>query len=232
MKINVILCDIFEDIMPFENISYNSMIADTFKSVNNNLKFEFFEAFARDLPDIIEEDDIFLIPGSRYEAYSDAPWLVELRHFIQDLHEQKAKMIGICFGHQIIAEALGGRVEKAVVGFGLGLRDADIVDPTIGKKFSSGKLSLLNYHEDQVVIIPPEAKLLASSNFCPVEAYTIGKHIICTQGHPEYDTNYMRYLLRNHANEVSEIHKMKALKTLNTPANSKEIASYMLRFLE
>ncbi len=232
MKINVILCDIFEDLMPFEDISYNSMIEDAFKSVNKNIKLEFFEAFARDLPEIIEEDDIFLIPGSRYEAYGDAPWLVELRHFIQDLHEQKAKMIGICFGHQVIAEALGGRVEKAVAGFGLGIREADLINPQHAMRFKNGKLSILNYHEDQVVIIPPEAELLAGSSFCPVEAYTVGKHIICTQGHPEYDTNYMKYLLKNHAKNVSEINKMKALKTLSKPSNSREIISYILDFLE
>lgn len=231
MKINVLLCDVFEDIMPFEDISYNSMIEDLFNSVHPNIKYEFYEAFARDLPDTIEEDAIYLIPGSRYEAYSDTPWLNELRHFIEELHDEKAKMIGICFGHQLIADTLGGLVEKAVVGNGLGVRDAEICESKFEREFPEKQVCLYNYHEDQVVILPSKAKIFAKSTFCPIEAYTIENHIICTQGHPEFDVSYMRFLIRNHCTNISEITRMKALKSLKKDTNGKEMASFMLKFL-
>lgn len=231
MKVIVLLCDVFEDIMPFEDVSYNSMLSDAFLKADANLKFEYYEAFARDLPDCIESDAIYIIPGSRFDAYADYPWLNELRHFIEELHDEKAKMIGICFGHQLIAETLGGRVEKAVAGVGLGVRDAEICIPSIAKHFKAKKLSLQNYHQDQVVILPKQAKIIASSSFCSIEAYTIGKHIVCVQGHPEYDVHYMRYLIRNHSLNVSEITRMKALKSLDKETNGEETICFMLNFL-
>jgi len=231
MKINILLCDVFEDIMPFEDITYLSMIKALFDSVMPNIKYEIFEAFARDLPDTIEENAIYVIPGSRADAYDDAPWLVELRHFIEDLHEDKAKMIGICFGHQLIAESLGGRVEKAVVGYGLGVRESEFYNQQIANCFTSGKLSSYYFHQDQVVILPPDSIPLATSSFCPIEGFTIGKHIITVQGHPEYDAAYMRFILKNHSNELSEIARMRALKTLQEETNGTEIVKYMLDFL-
>jgi len=231
MKINILLCDIFEDIMPFEDITYVTMLQSLFDSVRDNIHYQVFEAFARDLPDVTEENAIYLIPGSRADAYSDAPWLKELRQFIQELYDEKAKMIGICFGHQVIAETIGGRVEKAVVGSGLGVREAEFCSPSVAAHFKSGKLQLINYHEDQVVILPPSAKPLATSSFCPNEGYTVGKHIITTQGHPEYDASFMRFILKNHAFDESEITRMKALKTLDKETNGKEMADYMLSFL-
>lgn len=232
MKIIVLLCDVFEDIMPFEDISYNSMISDAFLSVKADIKFEFYEAFARELPDTIEDDAIYLIPGSRSDAYADIPWLNELRHFIEELHDEKAKIIGICFGHQLIADTLGGRVEKAVSGVGLGIRDAQICIPQVAKQFEHACFTLHNYHQDQVVILPKEAKLVASSNFCPIEAYSIGKHIFCLQGHPEFDSNYMRFLIRNHSFNVSEIIRMKALKTLERDTNNTDTLKHILKFMQ
>lgn len=231
MKINILLCDIFEDIMPFEDITYISMLQSLFDSVRENIHYQVYEAFARDLPDVIENDAIYLIPGSRAEAYSDAPWVVELRQFIQDLFDEKAKMIGICFGHQIIAETIGGRVERAVVGSGLGVRDAEFCSQSVAQHFKLGKLRLMNYHEDQVVILPPNAKPLATSDFCPNEAYTVGKHIITSQGHPEYDASFMRFIIKNHSFNESEISRMKALKSLEKETNGQEMAAYMLSFL-
>lgn len=231
MKINILLCDVFEDIMPFEDITYVSMIQSLFDRVMPNIKYEIFEAFARDLPDIIEEDAIYLIPGSRSDAYSDAPWLVELRNFIEDLYKEKAKMIGICFGHQLIAETLGGRVEKAVMGYGLGVRESEFCSSATSNHFSSGKLSLYYFHQDQVVILPPGSLLLATSNFCPTEGFTIGKHIITVQGHPEYNAAYMRFVLKNHSHEISEIMRIKAIKSLQEETNGEEMVKYMLNFI-
>lgn len=217
--------------MPFENISYISMIQSLFESVYPNLSYEIFEAFARDLPDIIEEDAIYLIPGSRSDAWSDAPWMVELRSFIEELHKEKAKMIGISFGHQLIAETLGGRVEKAVAGYGLGVRESEFCDAAITNHFKSGKLSLHYFHQDQVVILPPESKPLATSSFCSTEGFTIGKHVITVQGHPEYDSTYMRYVLKNHSYNISEIMRIKAIKTLQEETNGLEVVKYMFNFL-
>jgi GMP synthase-like glutamine amidotransferase len=233
MKVNVLLCDVFEDIMPFENVSYNSMLMDMINRVRPDIKirYEFFEAFARDLPDTIEEDALYIIPGSRFDAYSDTPWLLELRHFIQELHDEKVKMLGICFGHQLIAETLGGRVEKAVVGTGLGVRNAKMISNKLSKELNLQEIRLNNYHQDQVVSLPKNATIHASSEFCPIELYSIDKNIICIQGHPEYDSNYMRYLIRNHSLNTSEITRMKALKSLEIELNSNETTNYLLKFL-
>ena len=230
MKINILLCDIFEDIMPFEDISYVSMIQTAFNAVRPNITYEIFEAFARDLPVSIEENATYLIPGSRFEAWSDSPWLNELRTFIQELHREQAKIIGFGFGHQVIAEALGGRVEKTITGNGLGVRTSTFSDDSVATLFRKKTLQLFYFHQEQVVIPPPESKIFVSSPFCPIDGLTVNKHIITVQGHPEYTEQYIQFLLRKKM--TPEISRIKALKTLQQDTNEKELITYILHFLQ
>lgn len=232
MKINILLCDVFEDIMPFDDINYLQMIQKLFLAEDPTIKFEVFEAFARDLPQKIELDSVYLIPGGRATSYEDVPWINELANFITELHEEKVKMVGICFGHQLIAEVLGGRVEKAYNGWGLGIRESKITNKEYAHFFSNESLTLSNIHQDQVVILPPHAEILASSDFCAIEAFTIGKQVICFQGHPEYNNEYMRHLIKHQSFQISEILRTKALRSLNQITNEKELVKFTLSLLK
>ncbi len=231
MKVNLLICDIFEDLMPFEDTSYVKMVQQLFTEVQPTFTFEVFEAFAGDLPKNIDKNAIYIISDSRANPCSEIPWVVNLKQFIKELHHKEAKTIGISFGHQLIAHTLGGRVENAIVGIALGIREVQLCHTEANNYFIGGKFNLFHYHQQQVVTLPTNSELFAYSNFCPIEGFTIGKHIITIQGNPEYNEIYIRFLLKNQLNEVPEIIRLKSVKSLKQKNNGKEIISYMVNFL-
>ncbi|MGG7566584.1 type 1 glutamine amidotransferase [Rhodovulum sp. DZ06] len=137
------------------------------------------------LPESPGDADAWLITGSRHGAYEDHPWIAPLEAFIRACRDADAPMAGICFGHQIMAQALGGKVVKADVGWGLGAQ---------GYKGSAGELRLLGFHQDQVVELPAGAEVTAGSGFCPVAALRYGDWGRSWQGHPEFEAPFIRAL--------------------------------------
>ncbi|MEZ5904065.1 MAG: hypothetical protein R3C69_02820 [Geminicoccaceae bacterium] len=109
-------------------------------------------------------------------------------------------MVGICFGHQVLASALGARVEKAAVGWGVGPHHYAIEErpgwmgPDQGGAAPDG-FTLNAMHQDQVLDLPPGARLVASSPFCPIAALAYGDHALSFQAHPEFDNGFERELI-------------------------------------
>ncbi|MCB1359067.1 MAG: type 1 glutamine amidotransferase [Maritimibacter sp.] len=132
-----------------------------------------------------EEADGWLIGGSRHGVYEDHPWIAPLEQLIRDIVAADRPLVGICFGHQIIAKALGGRVEKYQGGWALG--------PT-GYDFDGTPLTLNAWHQDQVVAPPPGAEVIASNDFCRYAGIRMGNKTYSVQPHPEYDAEMMRGL--------------------------------------
>lgn len=108
-KINILLCDTFPGLLPPEIPSYASMFREMFRAVDGSLEFEVFPVMAGILPKELEKDELYLITGSNSSAYDDDPWILELIQWIRDVASLHIKLIGICFGHQVIAQALGAR---------------------------------------------------------------------------------------------------------------------------
>ncbi|MBD3678882.1 MAG: type 1 glutamine amidotransferase [Rhodobacteraceae bacterium] len=141
-------------------------------------------------PASVEAADGWLISGSKHGAYEDHPFIPPLEDFIREAHAGKRPMIGICFGHQIIAQALGGKVEKFPGGWSVGRQEYD---------FGGNKLALNAWHQDQVTRRPEGAKLEASSEFCENAALSYGGHIFTLQPHPEFDEAMIDGLIRYRA---------------------------------
>ena len=122
--------------------------------------------------------DGWLLTGSRHGVYEDHPFIAPLADFVRACHAAKRPMIGICFGHQIMAQALGGRVEKFAGGWTVGRQSYD---------FGGTTYHLNAWHQDQVVAMPPGATLLARNDRCAIAALTYGPHAVSVQPHPEFD---------------------------------------------
>ena len=99
-------------------------------------------------------------------------------------------MLGFCFGHQLIAQALGGQVSKSEKGWGLGTRMFKVLRNETWMTPTLEEMTLLYSHQDQVTQLPPQATALGTSEFCPNEMFSIENHIFCMQGHPEFDAKY------------------------------------------
>ncbi len=139
------------------------------------------------IPDDVHACDGWLITGSKHGAYEDHAWIPPLEAFIRDVHAARVPMVGICFGHQIIAQALGGRVEKFDGGWSIGQTTYRI---------EGQDLSLNAWHQDQVVEVPEEATVVGQSDFCRYAAMTYGDHIYTVQPHPEFGADMIAFLLK------------------------------------
>jgi GMP synthase-like glutamine amidotransferase len=129
-------------------------------------------------PADVSECDGWLLTGSKHGAYEDHAFIPPLEAFIRKTYAQGVPMVGICFGHQLIAQALGGRVEKYQDGWALGLTDY---------KFDGvGELALNAWHQDQVIERPEGAEPIASNGFCENAALIYGKKALTVQPHPEF----------------------------------------------
>ncbi|MDR1583450.1 MAG: hypothetical protein LBS55_09395 [Prevotellaceae bacterium] len=227
MKINILLCDTFANILPKEIPDYVFLFRKLFGMLDNTVRYEIFDVRQDSYPASLNSDELYLIPGSRASAYDDTPWIKSLIRFIRKMYAEHVKIAGVCFGHQIIAQALGGKVERAKHGWGTGVRTSEIIDPKALDFFPKGQMSLLYNHHDQVVDLPPRAKCFAQSAFCPVEGFYIDDRILTFQGHPEYTPEYNRYLLLNYSAEEPEDLKTTALASLSRKTDSLAAAQWI-----
>lgn len=140
-----------------------------------------FHTPAGEYPEDFAGYDAVVLTGSHADAFADEPWVVELRRRVTGLIAGRAKLVGICFGHQILALCLGAPVGRAECGFTIG----QIAYRWHGE--GGDRYGLLASHQDQVKALPAGAELLASSEACPIAGFTYGGHVLSLQPHPELD---------------------------------------------
>ncbi|MDR1887752.1 MAG: hypothetical protein LBQ70_07560 [Prevotellaceae bacterium] len=221
------MSDTFSDILPAEIPDYVSLFRKLFGMIDNTVRYEIFDVRHDIYPDSLNRDELYLITGSRAEAYGDSPWIKSLIEFIRKMYAEGMKIAGVCFGHQIIAQTLGGKVERAKQGWGTGVRTADITDPKALTFFPAKRISLFCNHHDQVTELPPRAVCFAKSDFCPVEGFYIDNQVLTFQGHPEHTAEYVRYLLLNHSDGEREDVKTAALASLTGKVDSSAAAQWI-----
>ncbi|MBN0987232.1 type 1 glutamine amidotransferase [Amphritea pacifica] len=143
-----------------------------------------------EFPQSVHECDGWVITGSPFSVYEPLEWIAKLESLVRAIDQAGMPLIGICFGHQLIAQALGGVVTKADAGWGLGV---DIYQPTQAGQavLGSEPVRLHIIHQDQVIQLPARAEILAASAFCQYGVLRYGSHIFTVQAHPEFGREYM-----------------------------------------
>lgn len=184
MQIGILQCGHFPTADGFMDRTYQDLYATLL--AGHGFQFRTWSVVDMEFPDGVAEADGWLISGSRHGAYEDHGFIPPLEDFIRDNAAQRVPMVGICFGHQIMAKAFGGRVEKFVGGWSAGLVNYD---------FGGVTLPLNAWHQDQVVEKPDAARVIASTAFCQFAALVYGDHAMSMQPHPEFDAEAVRLLL-------------------------------------
>ncbi|MGJ7517752.1 amidotransferase [Pseudomonas baetica] len=175
--------------------------------------------------------DAYLITGSKADAFGDAPWITVLRDYLLQRYRTGDKLLGICFGHQLLALALGGECGRSQQGWGLGVHHYQVLDQQPWMTPKRDGFDLLVSHQDQVSALPPGAQLLASSPFCPMAAYRIGDQVLCFQGHPEFVEPYAQGLLDLRRGVYGEALYGEATASFKNGNDGALIAQWMLQFL-
>lgn len=177
-----------------------------------------------EMPASVGDADGWLITGSRHGAYEDHPWIAPLEGFIRKAHAGGVPMVGICFGHQIMAQALGGRVAKSDNGWGIGRHE-----------YSDGTATqaILAFHQDQVARAPDGAEVMLRSDFCPIAGLKYGDWGLSWQAHPEFSAEYCHDLLELRAGVVftKELAEQ-ALPHVGDPIDSPAIANQIAAFFQ
>ncbi len=195
MKIGILEAGLLRDEMVDHFDPYPAMFERFIGLAGREFEYETFSVIAGEMPPSIDTCDGWLITGSRHGVYDQLEWMTPLQGFIGELATAKIPLIGVCFGHQIIARALGGEVVKSDKGWGVGLHQYDVEQTCAWMKTDSRQVGVYAFHQDQIVQCPATAKVFLSSAFCPYAGLSYGDSIISVQAHPEFEAAYEIALL-------------------------------------
>ncbi len=177
--------------------------------------------------------DAILITGSAAGVYDDLVWLDPLRDFIRRAYAASTPMLGICFGHQIMADALGGNVRKSEKGWGLGRHTYRLKSRPDFLATDLSELSIACSHQDQVIAPPADSAVFLASDFTPNAglAYRNGR-ALSLQPHPEFDDDYTLALVELRRGRASDVVVETAVASVAIPSHSSEVARWLGDFLK
>lgn len=232
MRLGILQCDwVDADLQP-EFGDYPDMLRRLLESDEDGLSFTIYCIPANEFPASIDEADAWLITGSKWSVYDADEWIARAHQLVRTLYEARRPTIGVCFGHQLIARALGGEVGKAANGLGVGVHTINIVDQRPWMDPPRQSLSLLVSHQDQVTRLPGGANLLASHDFCPYDMFDLGDHILGMQFHPEFSKGYSRATMARWRPLIGEAGFHEGFASLDQHIDSGIAAGWIHRFLE
>lgn len=212
-------------------IGYGAMFNALFERQSVPAELEVFNVVEGYYPEAAAHYDAYLVTGSKADSFGDDPWIETLRGFLLERYQRGDKLLGVCFGHQLLALLLGGKAQRAEQGWGVGSHRYTLAEQATWMAPQAEDLTLLISHQDQVTALPEGATVVASSAFCPYAAYRINDQVLCFQGHPEFEQAYFRALLELRQQRFSEQVYQAAVDSLAHDHDGALVAEWMMRFV-
>ncbi len=194
-----------------------------------DFEYALYHVALGEFPAAPDECEAYIITGSPDGAYDKLEWIADLSQFIRDCYAADVKMVGICFGHQILAQALGGKVEKSEKGWGFGEKSFTISHKPEWMDGTPDECRLYFAHQDQVLELPPNAELLGGNDFSPIALYTIENKVLGMQGHPEFVPSIMEDIRVQLEGNMDEEMYETAVSSLKNANPDRAIAGQWIR---
>lgn len=226
MKTALLVCDHVPPFLREKHGDYPTMYQKLF----TDLELHSFYVCDHDFPNL-ENFDLFIITGSRFSVYDEIDWVEDLKAFIRLISKNGKKCIGICFGHQIIADALGGKVEKSDVGFLIGVHTFKMIDQPAWIKEQKSHFNVLMLCQDQVTEVPQGSEVIATNPLCPIGMYQIGHQFFAIQGHPEFTKEYDRDVFISRREKIGQNKIDQASESFGLDPDQRFLHSVMMDFL-
>lgn len=236
LTIGLLECDhVPDDLRSATGGDYSTMFRDWLapsRTVSGTLRDTTVQLVAYDVvagrfPDRVDEVDGWLCSGSRNSVYDDVDWIHTLRDTVAAICAAEVPYVGVCFGHQMLAHALGGRVARAETGWGAGVYRIDVVGEHRWLDPAVESLQLHFMHQDQVLDLPAGASVVGSADHCPNAMFAVGTSF-GVQAHPEFTPAYTRALLEQRELRIGEETTASGLASLATPTDDAVVADWAL----
>jgi GMP synthase-like glutamine amidotransferase len=228
--VGILQCDhVAPELLDAAGGDYDELYTRLLRQAEPDLEVRVYAVVDGELPDSPDECDAWIITGSRHDAHSDEPWTVALRDFVAKADQQQARTVGICFGHQAAAHALGGRSGRAATWRAGPLPLHLEATPW----FDAIDVQLNAIHQDAVLEAPPAASVIGSGPTADVPAFLVGEHLLAIQDHPEFDDRYTAALVEARRERLGDEVTDDALRRLSEtgsdgPALARAIVDFLL----
>jgi GMP synthase (glutamine-hydrolysing) len=208
---------------------------------------EFFERFFSDQPGIelvtfdltvgefpldLDECDAWITTGSRHSVYEEVPWVVTLADLVRRLDRERRKLVGVCFGAQMIGHALGGKVAPAPAGWQVGVKEVKVTSREPWMTPPADTFRILHSNADQILAVPDRVRVLGSSDDAPVSVVAVGDHLVGFQGHPEFVPAYSAVLMEARRGVFIPDEVVDAgISSLSAVTNTRLLSDWITRFI-
>ena len=205
---------------------------DLFDAQEIRFEYKVYMTIGGQVPATLDEQDAFLITGSPLSVLDNHLFTNDLVAFVRACDAAKKPLIGACFGHQFIADALGGTVKKSKNSYNVGVEDTNFFEKKLWMKPKQQRLPMYVFHEDEVTHLPEGTQLLGSTPNCKIASFSKGKHIFTTQAHPEFTQEFMTSVVSYTAQNDQSFDPTVAISQLNFSTKGHIFANWCTEFLK
>lgn len=233
-RLGFLVCDVPLQHLADRHGDYPAMFADAFAEVSDVIDWQVYRVSEGQMAGSPAECDAWLISGSRHGAYDDLPWIEPLAAFVRAIDAAHVPCVGLCFGHQMIAHALGAPVAKSERGWGLGIHSYAL-ESGASRAWMAPPLPevvLPVCHQDQVLALPPGATRLAANQHCPNFIVQFSDSLLGIQGHPEFSPAFLGELVEWRRDDLPAAVYDSARSSLQRAHDNRTVKQWILQFLQ
>ncbi len=228
MKIAFLNCDHVRPEFLHIGGDYPAMLS----RVSGDLKFTTYHVCDGHFPENVLDFEGYIVNGSSKSVYDKIDWVLKLKDFVRQIYAANLRYIGICFGHQMLAEALGGVVRKAENGWCVGVHTFEVVEKEAWMNPEKAIFQVLMSCQDQVLQLPKRSTILAQSANCPIGMFRVGTTMLGIQGHPDFQENYLRSLMNSRVERIGKATYQEGLASFEKELDSQLLFRWLRNFLE